>query len=235
MNLKPKPRRADAGSRRFFDEFTCIKVGGFRASGVVDPAKNYALIRFPNDREKLIHTQHCKLRHGGGWSFFVCPKCNGRASKLYLIEDAPLCRNCCNRLNIHHRSRMGFGNAERVSARRKALDQLNERLLQPGITRRKRLTANARRSMITLRLGQLAHAPVNTSARSPVNFTPHPSVQQLIDIRKIWQAKSLEQLDQALDKAEETILNALHNPDPKVRLTAAKVMLRTPYAKALGL
>ena len=66
-------RRADAASRRFLDQFTCVKVSRLRADGTIDPAKRNALIPFPNGRIKLIGTAHTRLKYGGGFSYFICP------------------------------------------------------------------------------------------------------------------------------------------------------------------
>ena len=117
-------RLASASERTFFDEFEKVRVSRFRAMGVIDPAKNQALIPFPNGKVKLIGTTHNRLRNGGGWSFFVCPQCARRAATLFLIGDAPRCHKCCDAMNIKHRSKYGFGRATRRRASDKALDQL---------------------------------------------------------------------------------------------------------------
>ena len=170
-------RRSDADNRRFFDQFEKVSVSRFRAMGVIDPAKHQALIPFPNGKTKLLGTTHNRLANGGGWSFFVCPKCAQRAPTLYLIEDAPLCVGCCNAMNIWQRSKYGFGRATRRQASDKHLDQLIAkletseplRLKTPAswqgkaklVYRSRRLTERMRRRMITLRLSQLATQQAN--------------------------------------------------------------------------
>jgi hypothetical protein len=84
-------RQADADRRRFFDEFESVRVGRFRAMGVIDPTKSQAFIPFPNGKTKLIGTAHVRFPNGGGYSFFRCPKCDKLAGVLYLIDDAPRC------------------------------------------------------------------------------------------------------------------------------------------------
>jgi hypothetical protein len=49
-------RRANANSRRFFDEFASVRVSRLRATGVIDPAKRQAVIPFPDGTNKLIGT-----------------------------------------------------------------------------------------------------------------------------------------------------------------------------------
>jgi hypothetical protein len=109
-------RRAEAGHRRFTDEFPSVRVSRLRAMGVIDPARHQAAIPFPSGRIKLITIKHTRFPNGGGWSFFVCPSCARRTNKLYLIYDKPLCGRCCAKLNIAHRSKYGFGRQERMRA-----------------------------------------------------------------------------------------------------------------------
>ena len=248
-------RLADADTRRFFDEFESVRVSRFRAMGVVDPAKDHALIPFPGGKTKLIHTGHVRFPNGGGWSFFVCPKCVKLTPKLYLIDDAPLCWRCCDKLNIRHASKYGFGRASRIDASDKQLDLAIARLetkeslwFKPlpkswrGRTRKVRCSLNlaerVRRRMIALRLNQLATQQASSRAASDdVLTTMRPSAEagQLLDLAPIWRANSTETLQQALDAAQTTILRALDSDDPQERLNAAKLMLRTKQARQRGL
>ena len=96
--------------------------------GIVDSSRNYAKIIFPNGKEKLVYAAHVRFPNGGGWSYFICPKCARRTVSLYLIEDALRYVRCCNGLNIWHRSRYGFGRAERLRERDKHLDRMQAQL-----------------------------------------------------------------------------------------------------------
>jgi hypothetical protein len=164
-------RRADADGRRFLDEFTKIRISRFRALNIVNPSRNYALIPV-GEKTKLLYTVHSRLKDGGGWSYFICPKCSRRAVTLYLIHDAPRCVRCCRALNIWHRSRYGFGRSERLRARDAAFDELI-RKLETGERLRvktpahwrgraqfvgasRRLTLRMRGAMVALRLNWLA-------------------------------------------------------------------------------
>jgi hypothetical protein len=64
---------------------------------------------------------------------------------------------------------------------------------------------------------------------------PRAEARDLIDVTAIWRANSSETLSQALDKAQVTILSALNSDDPKRRLNAAKLLLRTKQARDRGL
>jgi hypothetical protein len=247
-------RRSDADGRRFFDEFEKVRVSRFRATGVIDPARREALIPFPNGKTKLISVQHTRLKYGGGWSYFVCPKCGKRAVNLYLIDDAPRCTKCCDALNIKRQAEYGFGRKARLKARDEKLDELIAKLETAMPLRYKtpeswkglaRLVYNSRRlksararAMIALRLNQLADQQASERANDEdaiKAYQPSEAARQLIDVRPIWRATSSETLQKALDKAQLTILAALNSNDPRQRINAAKLMMRTKNARERGL
>jgi len=248
-------RLADADTRRFFEEFEHVRVSRFRASGVIDPAKRQALIPFPNGKTKLIGVGHTHLKYGGGWSFFICPKCAKLAGKLYLIDDAPLCTRCCDKLNIKHASRYAFGREARRRAKDRHLDALIAKLetkeplrLKPApsswrgkaqqVYNSWNLREAMRRRMIELRLHQIAYQDARERADEDDTMTthqPYAETKQLIDLTPIWRANSRESLQRALDKAQTIILAALDSDDPQRRMNAAKLMLRTKQARDRGL
>ena len=248
-------RRADADNRRFFDEFARVRVSRFRAMGTIDPAKRQAVIPFPNGTSKLIGTSHTWFAKGGGWSYFICPKCTRRAATLYLIDDAPRCPKCCDAMNIKHAGSYGFGRDARREAADKRLDALIAKLETSQRLRYKpapsswrgkaqrvycsqRLHEAMRRRLIELRLHQLAYQQGRDYADEGDTLTTHQPVaeaKQLIDLRPIWRANSTETLQQALDTAQITILAALNSDDHQQRLNAAKLMLRTKQARDRGL
>ena len=247
-------RRADADSRRFLDEFESVRVSRFRATGVIDPAKRNALIPFPNGRIKLIGTAHTHLKYGGGFSYFICPKCARLTTKLFLIDDAPLCWQCCYALNIVHRIRYGFGRDERRRVCDQKLDELIAKVESPTSLRFKgsfacwhgkaqrlsnsrRLTKNLRSRMITLRLSQLAsqHATDDGNLKLTRAYKPRADALAVIpEIKSIWRANSTKRLQQALDKAQDAILNALHDKDPQKRIIAAKLFARSKQGRERG-
>jgi hypothetical protein len=243
-------RRADADSRRFFDEFEMVRVSRFRATGVVDPSRSEALIKFPSGKIKLLGTAHVAFAKGGGWSYFVCPGCGDRRSpNLWLVGDAPRCTKCCDAMNIKRRTAYGFGRDERRRARDKRLDEIIAKLetteplrLKPAPAPwggRKRvldssrgLTNTMRRSMVSLRLNQIA---VQCDQGGLKGYQPLAASRQLVDVSPIWRASTTERLQQALDKAQTAIIKALKSEDPDQRLAAAKLMLRTKQARDRGL
>jgi hypothetical protein len=229
-------------------------VSRFRAMGVIDPAKRTALIPFPNGKTKLLDTAHTKLKYGGGWSYFVCPKCGRLATTLYLVEDAPLCVKCCDAMNIKRTSEYGFGRAARRQASDKALDQLVAKVettvplrFKPApahwrgkakrVTNSQSLLLHMQRSMIALRLNQLAdqHESQRANKRDVLKaYQPTAAARQIVNTTPIWRANSSETLAQALDTAQCAILAALSGDDPRQRLNAAKLMLRTKQARERG-
>ena len=246
-------RRSDADTRRFFDEFKSVRVSRLRATGVIDPSRREAIIPFPNGTSKLIGTAHTHLKYGGGYSFFLCPKCAKLARTLYLIDDAPLCAKCCDAMNIKHASKYGFGRDARRKAKDRALDALIAKvetkeplLFKPAprswrgkaqrVYQSRRLHEAMRRRLIELRLHQLAYQDANAKEGDTLNtHQPVAEARQLIDLTPIWRANSTETLQQALDNAQVIILAALDSDDPQRRLNAAKLLLRTKQARDRGL
>jgi hypothetical protein len=245
-------RRADADHRRFLDEFECVKIPRLRATGVVQIDAPHAIIQV-GDRQKLIGLAHVRFRNGGSWSLFRCPKCARRANRLWLIEDRPLCRHCCEGIGIVHRSKWGFGRHERLRARDQKLDELIAQLdaitplrfkAAPNhwrgrarlVSNSRRLTARMRRSLIFCRLAMLA---TQQSAKQGDDgllraYQPLAEAARATDIKPIWRATSVEVLQQALDRAQIAILAALDSNDPQQRLAAAKSFVRTKQARERG-
>jgi hypothetical protein len=91
---------------------------------LIDPAKRQAVIPFPNGKQKLIGTAHVRYSNGGGYSYFIRPRCAKLAGVSNLIDDAARCVRCCVAMGIAYRTRMGFGRNERLRARDQALDRL---------------------------------------------------------------------------------------------------------------
>jgi hypothetical protein len=188
-------RRSAADHRRFFDEFASVKIPRLRAMGVVQLDAPHAIIQV-GDRQKLIGLAHTKFRNGGSWSLFRCPRCARRANRLWLIEDRPLCRHCCEGIGIVHRSKWGFGRHERLRTRDQKLDELVAKLeattplrFNPApkhwrgrarlVSNSRRLTARMRRSLIFCRLAMLASQQAakqgdDTTARRAAAYVAGP-------------------------------------------------------------
>jgi len=245
-------RRADAASRRFLDEFQSVKVSRLRADGTIDPTKPVAQIPWPDGTTRLIGVKHNRLLHGGGYSFFVCPKCARRASKLWDIDHAPRCVKCCAKLNVLLRSEYGFGREARMAARDQALDQLVAKLetkeplrfktppswgakTASRVYNSRKLTLKLRRAMVIHRLGALASQQAAQGDGLARSYQPLKDAKQITDLKPVWRAENAEALETALDKAQEIILNALNSDNPLTRIAAAKLIMRTKSARQRGL
>jgi hypothetical protein len=106
-------RGSDADSRIFFDELVGVSVSRLRATGAIGLEDRQALIPF-GEQTKLIGVAHTTFPNGGSWSYFRCPKCGARSRKLWLVEDAPRCRLCLEKLGVRNRAAYGFGRTERL-------------------------------------------------------------------------------------------------------------------------
>jgi hypothetical protein len=95
-----------------------------------------------------------------------------------------------------------------------------------------------RRRLIELRLDQFASQQAGSLAKDGDTLRTHQPSQaakQLIDTKPIWRARTSEQLERALDRAQSIIIAALDGDDPRRRLNAAKLLLRTKQARQRGL
>jgi hypothetical protein len=163
-------RGSGADSRIFFDQLVSLGVSRLRATGVIKLEDRQILIPF-GEHKKLIGVAHTVFRNGGSWSYFVCPKCERRAKKLWLVDDAPRCVSCCWSFGVRYRSAYGFGRSERLRERDRRVDRLQAMLeggplrLKPvppnwgnrRLDRRNRLTWAMLRARIATRLAQFAY------------------------------------------------------------------------------
>jgi len=246
-------RGIDADSRIFFDELPSFGVSRLRATGAIRLEDRQVIIPF-GGRIKLIGVAHTVFKNGGSWSYFRCPKCGGRAKKLWIVNDAPRCRTCLEKLGVRYRSAYAFGQTERLRERDRRVDRLQAMLeggplrLKPvpanwgnrRIDRRIRLTWALQRARLVTRLAQIAYRHEQSSKPDePVPFLraykPRATaIEAIPNLKSIWRARTTEQLQQALDDAQDAIFEALESKDPEARLRAAKLMLRTREARQRG-
>jgi hypothetical protein len=235
LNFMPK-RGTDAASRCFFDELLSLDAARLRATGAIRLEDRHGIIAF-GDKQKLVGVDHTVFENGGSWSYLICPRCGCRKKKLWLVDDAPRCLNCCWSLGVRYRSAYGFGRSERLRERDRYVDRVQDRRLRG---RKRRLTMTMRRSMITCRLVQLAHQQkAKDESDEPLPFMRayHPSraaIEAIPDLKRLWKAQTTEALEQALDQAQTAILDALQSDDMRVRIIAASLMLRTRAARQRG-
>ena len=224
-----------------------------RATDAITLEDRQAHIPF-GEQTKLIGVAHTKFPSGGSWSYFLCPKCNRRAKKLWLVDDAPRCRLCLEKLGVRNRAAYGFGRSERLRERDRRVDRL-QAMLEGGpmrfepvppnwgdrrLDRRNRLTAALQRARIATRLAQIAYQHQQSSephGPSPLLRAYKPlaaAIEAIPNLKSLWRAKSTEELEIALDKAQSTILEALQSNDPQTRLNAATLMPRSRQARERG-
>jgi hypothetical protein len=238
LSFKFMPKRgSDADSRIFFDQLVSLGVSRLRATGAIRLEDRHGIIAF-GDKQKLIGVTHIVFENGGSWSYFICPRCGGRKKKLWLVEDAPRCLSCCWSLGVRYRSAYGFGRSERLRERDRYLDRVQDRRLRG---RKRRLTMTMRRSMTTCRLAQLAHQQkAKHGSDEPLPFMRayqprRAAIEAIPDLKRLWKAQTTEALEQALDKAQVAILDALQSDDIRQRIIAASLMLSTRAARQRGL
>jgi len=246
-------RGSDADSRIFFDELASLAASRLKATGVIRLEDRQAVIPF-GDQNKLIDIAHTIFWNGGSWSYFRCPKCGARSKKLWLVDDAPRCRRCLEKLGVRYRAAYGFGRTERLKERDRRVDRL-QAMLEGGpmrfkpvppnwgnrrLDRRNRLTAALQRVRIATRLALIAYQQQQSRELHGPSPLPHAykpraaAIEVVLDLKSLWRAKSTEDLEIALDEAQSTILEALQSNDPQTRLNAASLMLRSRQARERG-
>jgi hypothetical protein len=237
------PKRGSNADRRvFFDELLSLTASRLKASGAIRFEDRHGVIAFGDEddgveRRKCIGVAHTKFPNGGSWSYFVCPRCGGRKKKLWLVDDAPRCLSCCWSLGLRYRSAYGFGRAERLRERDRYVDRVQDRRLRG---RKRRLTMTMRRSMISCRLAQLAHQQkAKHGSDEPLTFMRayqprKAAIEAIPNLKRLWKAQTTEALEQALDQAQIAILDALRSDDMRVRIIAARLMLKTRAARQRG-
>ena len=247
-------RGSDADNRIFFDELASLTASRLKATGAIRLEDRYGVITF-GDKQSFVGVAHTKFPNGGSWSYFVCPKCGRRAKKLWLADDAPRCRPCLEKLGVRYRAAYGFGRTEHLRERDRRVDRLQAMLeggplrLKPvppnwgnrRLDRGNRLTAALQRARIATRLAQIAYQhqqssePPDGPSRLLSSYKPlAAAIEAIPNLKSLWRAKSTEDLEIALDKAQSTLLEALQSNDPQTRLNAASLMLRSRQARERG-
>jgi hypothetical protein len=246
-------RGSDADHRIFFDELVSLAASRLRAMGAIRLEDRQGIIAF-GDKQKLVGLAHTKFPNGGSWSYFLCPKCGQRAKRLWLLNDAPRCGHCLKKLGVRYRAAYGFGRTERLRERDRRVDRL-QAMLEGGpmrfkpvppnwgnrrLDRRICLTAALQRARIATRLAQIAYQQQQSSephGPSPLLGAYKPraaAIEAIPNLRSLWRAKSAEDLAIALDNAQSALFQALESGDPRMRMIAARLMLKTRQARELG-
>ena len=212
-----------------------------------------AIIAF-GDKQKLVGVAHTKFPNGGSWSYFRLPKVRARSKKLWLVDDAPRCRLCLEKLGVRYRAAYGFGRTERLKERDRRVDRL-QAMLEGGpmrfkpvppnwgnrrLDRRNRLTAALQRARIATCLAQIAYQHQQSGEpHGPLPllraYKPRAAaIEAIPNLKSLWRAKSTEDIQIALDNAQSALLEALESDDPRMRMIAARLMLKTRQARERG-
>ena len=93
------------------------------------------------EQTKLIGVAHTKFPNGGSWSYFAARSAARRSKKLWLVDDAPRCRLCLEKLGVRYRAAYGFGRTERLRERDRRVDRL-QAMLEGGPMRFKPVPPN---------------------------------------------------------------------------------------------
>ena len=247
-------RGSDADSRIFFDELVSVGVSRLRATDAIRLDDQHGIITLRRANRSSSASLIPFFPNGGSWSYLVCPKCGRRAKKLWLIDDAPRCRLCLEKLGVRNRAAYGFGRTERLRERDRRVDRL-QAMLEGGpmrfkpvppnwgdrrIDRRNRLTAALQRARIATRLAQIAYQHQQSSephGPSPLLRAYKPlaaAIEAIPNLKSLWRAKSTEDIQIALDNAQSALLEALESDDPRMRMIAARLMLKTRQARERG-
>ncbi len=185
---------------------------------------------------------------------FAAQSAEPESKKLWLVDDAPRCRRCLEKLGVRYRSAYAFGRSERLKERDHRVDKL-QAMLEGGpmrfkpvppkwgnrrLDRRNRLTAALQQARIATRLALIAYQQQQSGelhGPSPLVRAYKPraaAIEAIPDLRSLWRSSSVEELEQGLDHALSVILEALENKNFRTRLSAAKLMLRTRAARERG-
>jgi hypothetical protein len=81
--------------RRTIDDLPMVKASTLRAHGYIGPETKTTLLRFDDSWvEHRVGVTSKPLPCGAAWSMFLCPRCNGRAQRLRLLDGVPSCGAC---------------------------------------------------------------------------------------------------------------------------------------------
>jgi hypothetical protein len=81
--------------KRTIDDLLLVCVATLVALGEIGRDAKTARVRFGDDGvEYQVGVTLRRFRNGGFWAMLVCPRCNGRAQRLRLLDDRPACGAC---------------------------------------------------------------------------------------------------------------------------------------------
>ena len=91
--------------KRTIDDLPMVRVASLVALGEIGRDAKTARVRFGDEgAEHQVAIRLRRFRNGGFWAMLVCPRCNGRAQRLRLLDDRPACGKCVRASGLIYRS-----------------------------------------------------------------------------------------------------------------------------------
>jgi hypothetical protein len=91
--------------QRTIDDLPMVKASTLRAHGYIGPETKTTLVKFDDSGvEHQVDVTAKPLPGGAAWSMFICPRCNGRAQRLRLLDGVPSCGACVRASGLIYRS-----------------------------------------------------------------------------------------------------------------------------------
>jgi hypothetical protein len=143
--------------KRTIDDLPLIKVSSLRAGGFIGPETRTTLVRFDDSGVEYQVGVTAKLfPHGVVRSMFLCPRCNGNAQRLRLLDNQPACGECVRKSGLIYRSQSVRTEQRHLVTAPKRIAHLSgggpRQVRRPKLLEgRKRIEAALRRSIIVAR------------------------------------------------------------------------------------
>ena len=91
--------------KRTIDDLPMVKASTLRADGYIGPETKATLLRFDDSGvEYQVGVAAKPLPCGAAWSLLICPRCDGRAQRLRLLDGQPACGKCVRASGLIYRS-----------------------------------------------------------------------------------------------------------------------------------
>jgi hypothetical protein len=90
--------------RTRIEDLPLVRVSTLVANGYLGRDAVTTLIRFGDESvEYQVGVRLRCFRNGGFWAMLVCPRCNGGAQRLRLLDSAPACGKCVRASGLRYR------------------------------------------------------------------------------------------------------------------------------------
>jgi hypothetical protein len=90
--------------RTRIEDLPIVRVSTLVASGYIRRDAVTALVRFGDESaEHGVGVRVRRFRNGGFWAMLVCPRCNGGAQRLRLLDDKPAWGKCVRASGLRYR------------------------------------------------------------------------------------------------------------------------------------